>query len=46
MLNHYLHRDILQFFDPFLRPDGTLTGTVEVMGAHLSAVSKMLPTDR
>jgi hypothetical protein len=35
-------RDILQFFDPYLRDDGTRTGSIEVMIAHLLAVSKLL----
>jgi hypothetical protein len=36
------YRDILQFFDPYLRDDGTRTGSIEVMIAHLLAVSKLL----
>lgn len=37
------YRDILQFFDPYLRDDGTKVGTVDLVIAHLQAVSKMLP---
>ena len=39
-------RDIIQFFDPILLPDGTRTGSMEVLLAHLLAVGKMLPIIR
>ena len=37
------YRDILQFFDPYLRDDGTKVGTVDLIIAHLQAVTKMIP---
>ena len=44
--HHFPHRDIIQFFDPILLPDGTRTGSMEVLLAHLLAVGKMLPVTR
>ena len=42
---HY-YRDIIQFFDPIILPDGTRTGSMDVLLAHLLAVDKMLPVIR
>jgi hypothetical protein len=36
-------RDILYFFDPVIRENGTYIGTVELMSSHMIAVGKLFP---
>jgi hypothetical protein len=37
------YRDILHFFDPVMRPDGTLIGSVDLMLNHLLAIHRLYP---
>jgi hypothetical protein len=44
LITGYYH-DIILFFEPFLRPNGTKIGTIETMCKHLMAVSKLFPVE-
>lgn len=44
LITGYYH-DIIHFFEPFLRPNGTKIGTIETMCKHLVAVSKLFPVE-